>query len=151
MDGSSQTGMVVKRVPETGVETKRRRWSVKERRRIVEETLVAGATVARVARAYGVNANQVFSWRRLYRRGQLGGAAEQAALLAVTISDTAAKAAPVAVSDLHSRNQLECAPEPALRPAAPGPIHIQLPKARLRIEGTADESTLRAVLEALRG
>jgi len=98
MDGSSQTGMAVKRVPEKGVETKRRRWSVEERRRVVEQTLVAGATVARVARAYGVNANQVFSWRRLYRRGQLGGAAGQAALLAVTISDTAASEAPAAVT-----------------------------------------------------
>jgi transposase len=43
-----------------------------ERRRIVEETLEAGASVARVALKYGVNANQVFQWRRLYRDGKLG-------------------------------------------------------------------------------
>ena len=40
--------------------TKRRYRSVEERRRIVEETLVPGTSVAIVARAHGVNANQVF-------------------------------------------------------------------------------------------
>ena len=49
-----------------------------ERRRIVEETLEAGASVARVALKYGVNANQVFQWRRLHRDGKLGALAEQA-------------------------------------------------------------------------
>lgn len=50
----------------------RRRQSAVERRRIVEETLEAGASVARVALKYGVNANQVFQWRRLHRDGKLG-------------------------------------------------------------------------------
>ena len=56
----------------------RRRRSAVERRRIVEETLEAGASVARVALKYGVNANQVFQWRRLHRDGKLGALAEQA-------------------------------------------------------------------------
>jgi transposase len=42
-----------------------------EKRRIVEETLKPGASVAIVARAHGVNANLVFGWRRLYQRGLL--------------------------------------------------------------------------------
>ena len=41
----------------------RRRRSAEEKRRIVEETLEAGASVARVARRHEVNANQVFYWR----------------------------------------------------------------------------------------
>lgn len=41
------------------------------KRQIVEETLQPGASVSRVARRYGVNANQVFSWRRLYQQGGL--------------------------------------------------------------------------------
>jgi len=49
----------------------RKRWSVEEKRRIVELTLVPGASVARVAQAEGVNANQVFLWRRAYRNGEL--------------------------------------------------------------------------------
>ena len=39
---------------------KRQLRTVEEKRRIVEETLAEGASVARVARAHGVNANQVF-------------------------------------------------------------------------------------------
>lgn len=52
----------------------RRRRSAAERRRVVEETLEAGASVAKLALKYGVNANQVFQWRRLYRDGKLGAA-----------------------------------------------------------------------------
>jgi transposase len=62
--------------PEAGGE-KRRMRSKAERRRIVEETLEPGASVARVARAHGVNANQVFKWRTLYREGRLGGACQE--------------------------------------------------------------------------
>ena len=41
-----------------------RRWrTVSEKRRIVELTLEPGASVAEVARAHGMNANQVFKWR----------------------------------------------------------------------------------------
>jgi len=50
----------------------RQRRSIAEKRRIVEETLLPGASVARVARAHGINANQVFGWRRLYLAGRLG-------------------------------------------------------------------------------
>jgi len=51
---------------------KQRRRTIIERRDIVEETLVPGASVARVARRHEVNANQVFYWRKLYREGRLG-------------------------------------------------------------------------------
>ena len=40
-------------------------------RRIVEETLVRGASVAAIARNHDVNANLVFGWRRLYKKGVL--------------------------------------------------------------------------------
>jgi transposase len=42
-----------------------------EKRLIVEETRSAGVSVASVAQAHGVNANQVFYWRKLYEAGQL--------------------------------------------------------------------------------
>ena len=48
-------------------ERKKQRRSLELKRQIVEETLTPGASVARVARAHRVNANQVFGWRRLYR------------------------------------------------------------------------------------
>src|SRR6202041_3265764 len=80
-------------------ESKRRRRSIAERRRVVEETLAPGASVARVARAHGVNANQVFHWRRLYQRGLLGGKVQPAAgLLPVKVSESVETTAMVARS-----------------------------------------------------
>src|SRR5437016_14623288 len=70
---------------ETPNRTARRRRAVAEQRRIVEETLEAGASVARVARRHAVNANQVFYWRKKYREGQLGK--NHSKLLPVTLSD----------------------------------------------------------------
>ena len=58
--------------PPKSAAKKQRRRTIKERRDIVEETLVPGASVARVARRNDVNANQVFYWRKLYREGRLG-------------------------------------------------------------------------------
>ena len=48
------------------------------KRAVVEETLQPGASVALVARKRGVNANQVFHWRKLYREGLLGDASPKA-------------------------------------------------------------------------
>lgn len=42
------------------------------KRTLVALSLEPGASVARIAREHGVNANQVFSWRRLYEQGRLG-------------------------------------------------------------------------------
>ena len=43
---------------------KRRSWSVEKKRRIVDESLVGGASIAEVARRHDLNANQLFTWRR---------------------------------------------------------------------------------------
>src|ERR1700686_5499401 len=67
---------------------KRQKRSVEEKRRIVEETLAAVASVARVARRYAVNANQVFYWRQKDREGRLGKVSSSN-LLPVTISEIA--------------------------------------------------------------
>ncbi len=121
-------------LPKETAEGKRRRWSILERRRIVEETLVPGASVARVARAHSVNANQVFGWRRLYQRGLLGGGAS--ALLPVKVSDGMPPATAGAAVDVHAA-------------ATPGSIHVALGKAQIRIEGDVDRDLVRMVLEAV--
>jgi len=61
------TGRVSGKKP---VRTRKRR-SIQEKLQIVRETLQSGASVAVIARRHGVNANQVFSWRREYRQGVL--------------------------------------------------------------------------------
>src|SRR5258708_39462393 len=44
---------------------RRRRWSVEHKLRIVAETEAAGATVREVAHRHDVNANLLYTWRRL--------------------------------------------------------------------------------------
>ncbi len=54
------------------------------KRAVVEETFHPGAaSVARIARHHGINANQVFKWRRAFRDGSLDG--ESPALLPVQV------------------------------------------------------------------
>jgi len=105
----------------------------------VEETLVAGSSVARVAQRHGVNANQVFQWRRMYRGGLLGGGAENTLkLLPVRVMEEAApaKAEPV---------------EAPVAQQSAGAIHIELRKGvRVSLEGAVDPTLVRAVLRSLR-
>lgn len=117
----------------------RQRRSISEKRRIVEETLAAGASVARVARAQGINANQVFGWRRLYLAGRLGEPKPGIKLLPVRVNES--KSAAVAI-------------EPVLTGVAQvqrGTIHIELRQAQVHIEGSADPTLVRVLLECLRG
>jgi transposase len=138
MDTSERT--VVKREP-------RRRRSVAEKRRIVEATLEPGASVARVARAHGVNANQVFAWRRQYRQGLLGeGHAETAKLLPVHVTGATARKTHRAVR--RHATQATCDDS---RSTPCGTIQVELPKGQLRITGRVDAEALRAVLEQLLG
>lgn len=46
----------------------RRRWSVDDKARIVEETLAPGVVVSEVARRHGLTPQQLFGWRRAARR-----------------------------------------------------------------------------------
>src|SRR5688572_20589548 len=107
-----------------------------ERRQIVEETFKSGPTVAQIARAHGVNANQVFNWRRLYQAGQLETEATTGTMLPVKIAD----AAPVVVAKRAKRRER----------VANGVIDIDLGHVRVRIEGAANPACIRAVMEGLR-
>jgi transposase len=113
---------------------KQRRRTIQERREIVEETLVAGASVSKVARRHDVNANQVFYWRKLYREGQLGGN-RTTQLLPVRVQDGRTARA-VGGDGLAVRS---------------GTMEIKLPKGTLRISGAVDVVALCAVLECLVG
>jgi transposase len=90
-----------------------------------------------VARKHGINANQVFQWRRLYRSGHLGGPPSSGLkLLAVTVRE-----GPEILAD---------APTSEASTGA-GAIHIELPEgARISLEGSVDPAVVRAVIESLR-
>ena len=117
---------------------------VEEKRRIVEETLRDGASVSSVARAHGVNANQVFQWRRLYRDGLLDAApsGEEMRLLPVAVSDEAR----VEIAGLSSAELLD---EPVEAGPSVGSIELTFAWGKLRIAGAVDAVTLRTVLGCL--
>jgi len=133
--------MVHEEEEEAGTGRRVRRFrSVSEKRRIAELTFEPGASVALVARAHGVNANQVFKWRRELKRGELVEPdAATTALLPVTLS------APLETSD-------ETGEAGAKQQAAPsGAIHIEFPgRAMISVECGADPVLLRSILESLR-
>jgi transposase len=113
----------------------RKRRSVAEKRRIVELTLQPGASVALVARAQGVNANQVFAWRRALERGELSEPSVAPGGLL-----------PVTVSAGHQTASCSCICE-----RAASSIHVEFPgRALLSIEAGADPALLRVLLESLR-
>lgn len=58
-------------VVETG---RRRRWSIEEKIRIVEESLSGHRQASATARRHGISNSLLFRWRRAYRQGALGGA-----------------------------------------------------------------------------
>ena len=104
---------------------------------MVEETLEAGASVARVALKYGVNANQVFQWRRLYRDGKLG-----------VPSGGTMKLLPVSVAE--DEEPLRSEPTEVVSSSS-GAIHIELPgEVRISLEGCVDPAVVSVVLMSLR-
>ena len=111
----------------------RRFRTVSEKRRIAELTFEPGASVALVARAHGVNANQVFKWRRAFDRGEL--------------SEPSVALVPVTVDSPRDESRET---EEVARPATGG-IHIELPgRATISVESGADSSLVRSILESLR-
>jgi transposase len=119
-----------------GYSGKRLRRTPEEKRRIVEATFVPGASIARVAREHGVNANQVFQWRYEYRKGTLGVRQQaQTKLVPVTVT-----AEPNSVT------------LPGIAPVVPpsGSIHIELPgRAVISVEAGVDPELVRTVLGSL--
>jgi transposase len=109
---------------------KRRFRSKQERRQIVEESLRSGASVAVLARRHGVNSHQIFHWRKLYREGQLDAKPTSAQLIPVRMAEL------IPEEDHFAR-------------AYPGTIHMELGRARVRLEGSVDPGSLRLILEHL--
>jgi transposase len=119
---------------DTSLRAKRRHkvWPEALKREIVAACRVPGASVSMVARQYDVNANLVFTWRKLY-----GGVPAMAAPQLVPVVVTPAP--PVA-----------SIPAPSTDPPSAHVIEIELPRGyRVRIGGNIKASTLRVVLDTL--
>ena len=119
---------------------RRQRRSVREKRQIVEATLVPGSSIARVARAHAVNANQLFHWRKLYKQGLL----EEPSL-------APSRLLPVQISEARQDAGAGATCVESAQPRRVEGIRIEMVgKCRMTIEGI-DERGLRTVLEYFLG
>jgi len=115
---------------------RRQRFSLEQKRQMVEATLAPGASVARVARERGVNANQVFAWRKLYQQGLL----EERSVGGV-------KLLPVRVA---GSDVIESVSRSEVSSQSSGSIHMEFPgKALVTVEGGPSAESLRVILECL--
>lgn len=108
----------------------RRRHPLEFKQQVVAETNRRGASVAGVALAHGINANQLHKWRRDLLRPK--ASATRNALIPVAIEPT-----PIQIGAASAES---CA----------GTIEIELQHARLTLRGCIDLDALQTVLAVLR-
>ncbi len=109
---------------------KRRHHTLEFKQQVVAESSRRGASVAGVALAHGINANQLHKWRRDLLRPI--APSTRNALLPVTVEP-----GPMMIG------------APTAEPC-PGAIEIELPSARLCVRGRVDLDALHTILAVLR-
>jgi transposase len=115
----------------------RRRFSVEEKLRMIEETRQAGMTVSLVVRRHGISRDLLFRWRRDWRRGLLSAPG----LVPVRVAGAAARGA---AGKARERR-------PAGEPGG-GVIEIALPSGWcVRVTGAVESEALRRVLTVVAG
>jgi len=121
---------------------KRQFRSVQEKVRIVEEANRPGASVAAVALRNGVNANLVFGWRRLHRRGLLERQRDAAPrLLPVKVTMPTLTPSERAIALPAKRERVST-------PQIPSCLEIVLAgEVRIRLHGDVQPATLSHILE----
>ena len=127
--------MAAARVAKAGVP--RRHWPLAEKRRIVELTLSAGASVAEIARSHALHPNIVHQWRRLYRAGKLHDPS------APQSDRDAVSAMFVPVHVVPALRQSRAAVQPDTSARCTSVMHVMLASgSALRIESGAIDATL---------
>ena len=138
---------------------RRRTRSLDERKRIVEEALTPGVSVAAVARRHGLNANLVFKWIRRSREGwrdRRGEPAKEKPVVVAPPQRDGPAFVPVKLLELDTPS----APRPSdvmvnparqtRRGARRGAMEISLPNgAKVSLDAEVDAEALRRVLSAL--
>src|SRR5919107_6037541 len=112
----------------TGV-GRRRRWSLKDKARIVAESLDPATTSSAVARRYGLHASQLFTWRQQLQR----------------------RASSVETSGTPGFVPVLLAEDSAVPAEAVGRMEIVLGPAVVRVGADVDGAALRRGLEGVRG
>ena len=118
MTGQTEAGTME---AQAAAKPRRGKWTEQQRRRIVADSRVAGASIQEVARRHGVRPNLLSAWRRQAAKPNVAAKAHFAAV--------------------RMRAAL---------PAAPGSIEIDLNGGCIRVRGIVDAAMLREVLAATR-
>lgn len=121
----------------------RRRWSLDDKARIVEETLAPGAVVSEVARRHGLTPQQVFGWRRAARRPAEGGEDSGSPRFVPAVVE-AAKPAPKPVRKPRRSRRASRSGDAA------GLIEVEIGGVTVRIGRGAEAKTVAAVIHALK-
>ena len=113
---------------------RRRRWSRDEKQRLVAESARPDRTVSQVARAHGVVANLLFTWRRQFLAAAVAGDSASAGFV------------PVRLTEEVSASPETMSPSPAVGPR----LEIRLPSGIvINVIGEVASESLRQVLAAL--
>jgi transposase len=115
----------------------RRRWSVDDKARIIAETLEPNAVISEVARRYGLQPQQVFTWRRNARKLATSAGQDTAAFVPAVVS--APPPEPAATRPTQPRKQKAATCDA-------GVIELEIDGIAMR----ADAKTVAAVIRALK-
>ena len=117
----------------------RRRYTIAEKRSMVEETQFHGASVPEVAQRHGINPNLLSIWRRLHRQGLLDREGiSQGALLPVKVSTPTVLPSERATTPKAAEKNSDVQ------------IEVEFSGGqRLRIRGAVDRALLRDLVSAL--
>jgi transposase len=128
-------------IEEPGKKT-RRKWTVAEKRQIVQQALMRGADLQEVAQRHGLHPSLLYTWRRRYRAGSAASkrtVPSRTMLLPVKVRRSTAPRelrAPVTTSTETTRQ--------------PGAIEVEFCGGRrLCVRGVVDVGTLRMVMQEL--
>ena len=124
-------GRPVRRLEVLSGPERRRSYRDADKARLVAETLKPGVCAADLARRHGLHPQQLYTWRRQARRGELALLGEDTPMFAAVVE----------------------APEPAAAPAQPyasREVVIELGELRLRIGPEVAPARVAALVKALR-
>ncbi|MDY0883595.1 transposase [Dongia soli] len=127
---------------EAGPRRTRRRWSEEEKRVIVTETGLPGASLAAVARQHDLNANQLFGWRRQFSSDGQPEASVEPQFVPVEVSG--------GFPNTHATADIPELPRPRKPDRRQGIIEIEFPSGvRLRCDQHVDRQALALVVDVL--
>jgi transposase len=114
----------------------RRAYTLEQKRRVVAEACVPGASVALISRRHGINANLIFNWCRQHRQGVLEEHTRPVKLVPVEVTPMASVSAQVVQ---------------AVGAAEDARIEIALgPDVRISISGVASMARIAELVSLLR-